>query len=106
SLGGNRGVPVARVVRLSPRFLSRLQALGVVRGSSASMAVGRVVQALGRADVLPGPGDYEAAIPPTSRAWVRRVPGENLWLFYRATEEAVSFHHPHAPGAARLSPAS
>jgi hypothetical protein len=31
---------------------------------------------------LPGPLDYEVAIPPTRFAWVRRVTGCNLWVFF------------------------
>jgi hypothetical protein len=41
------------------------------------------------ADVLPGPLDYEVAIPPTQRAWVRRVPNSNLWVFYRFDDANV-----------------
>ena len=40
------------------------------------------VNALGDADVLPGPGDYETRFAP-GRAHVRRVPGQNIWLLYR-----------------------
>ena len=38
---------------------------------------------------LPEPQDSEAAIPPTARAYVRRVAGENLWLWFRATDAEV-----------------
>ena len=38
---------------------------------------------------LPGVTDFEAAIPPTGRAWVRRVRGENVWLWYRASDDEL-----------------
>ncbi len=41
-------------------------------------------------EALPGPGDTVALIPPTARAFVRRVPRENLWVWYRATEAQVA----------------
>jgi hypothetical protein len=36
------------------------------------------------ADELPGADDFEALLPfRAGVAWVRRVPGEHLWLLYR-----------------------
>jgi hypothetical protein len=32
---------------------------------------------------LPGPLDFEAFISSDRRAWVRRLSGCNLWVFYR-----------------------
>jgi hypothetical protein len=46
-------------------------------------------RALASAEVLPGPLDYETLIPPVARAWVRRVGGYNLWLYYRVREDVV-----------------
>jgi hypothetical protein len=40
-------------------------------------------------DALPGPLDYRVAIPPTRLAWVRRVPGCNLWVFYTFDDAEV-----------------
>ena len=37
---------------------------------------------------IPQP-DYETLIPPVHTAWCRRVPGQNLWLFYRVREDVV-----------------
>jgi hypothetical protein len=54
-----------------------------VSGSERSRAVGSVVRALSNAASLPGHGDTLALIPPTADAFVRRVPGRNLWLWYR-----------------------
>jgi hypothetical protein len=53
-------------------------------------ALSATVRTLAEADALPSPLDAEAAIPPTSRAWVRRVPGCNLWVFYRATDDMLT----------------
>lgn len=53
------------------------------------MAIRATVHALTTAELLPGPLDYETLIPPVQRAWVRRVPGHNLWLFYRVREDVV-----------------
>jgi hypothetical protein len=47
------------------------------------------VRALASSAALPGPLDYEVAIPPVQWAWCRRVAGCNLWLFYRAKEDVV-----------------
>ena len=69
-----------RIPRLTARFLKRRQALGATVGPAA-FAVSATVGALTR-EPLPGPGDYEALIPPVVRAWCRRVTGFNLWLLY------------------------
>lgn len=47
------------------------------------MAVARTVRALAATEALPGPADFEAVRRPSGRAWVRRVGGRNLWLWYR-----------------------
>ncbi|MBI3202642.1 MAG: hypothetical protein HYZ29_13975 [Myxococcales bacterium] len=77
---------MARVIDLTPRFLARLDALGVQRGSGASKAIGATIAALANEPSLPGPGDALAATPPAGTAWVRRVPGHNLWLWFTASE--------------------
>ena len=46
-------------------------------------------RALASAEILPGPLDYEVLIPPVRRAWVRRIPGHNLWLYYSLREDVV-----------------
>jgi hypothetical protein len=74
---------VPRVAVLTPRYLSRAHALGLASGSPRSRAVGAVVRALAEADDLPGPGDTRALVPPTGEAFVRRVSGRNLWVWYR-----------------------
>lgn len=78
-----------RLVTLTPPFLRRARALGVVRGSALSREVGAVVSDLASAARLPEAADVHALIPPTREAWVRRVPGRNLWLWWRADETAL-----------------
>lgn len=80
---------MARRVRLTPRFLERLRACGVNRGSEASAAVGGTLAALAEAVALPGILDVEAAIPPTTQALVRRVHGRNLWVWYRVEPDEI-----------------
>lgn len=79
---------MARVARLTPRFMQRLR-VSVPRGSDAAAAVGATIAALTEAAELPGVLDVRAAIPPTSSAYVRRVAGRNLWLWYRVDDEGV-----------------
>ena len=76
---------MARLVRLTPLFLARRKALGIRSASPESAAVGATIASLAEAAHLPGALDTLAAIPPTSRAFVRRVSGRNLWIYYRAT---------------------
>jgi len=54
-----------------------------------ALAVGRTVRALADAEVLPAEIDVEATRKPIGRAWVRRVSGQNLWLWFRVTDEEV-----------------
>ena len=80
---------MARGIRLTPRFLERLRATGVPSGSEASAAVGATLSTLADAAALPGLSDLEAAVPPTGRAFVRRVQGRNLWLWYRVESDEI-----------------
>lgn len=81
---------MARVAKPTPRFLKRLQALGIPSGSALSRAIAHEIGALAGADALPGPLDFETTIPPTHSAWVRRLTGENIWLLYAWDDEHVS----------------
>lgn len=72
-----------RPIRLTPRFLSRRAVSGFKTGSPVAQALGATIAALSEAATLPGLGDVEAMIPPTASAFVRRVPGHNLWVWYR-----------------------
>jgi hypothetical protein len=72
---------MARSLTLTPGFRAGFRRIGVTSGTPLGRALGTTLAALSTAD-LPGPLDFEALIPPTRRAWVRRVPGRNLWVFY------------------------
>jgi hypothetical protein len=52
-----------------------------------------MIGALAEAEALPGPGDTLALLPPTGEAFVRRVPGRNLWIWYRAERDALYLAH-------------
>lgn len=58
-------------------------------GSPGYHAVSATTRALQRAENLPGAGDYETAFAP-ARAYVRRVPGQNIWLLYRFDDQHVT----------------
>jgi hypothetical protein len=53
------------------------------------LAVARTVNALSAADQLPGTSDFEAIEKPVGRAWVRRVAGRNIWLWFRFNDAEV-----------------
>lgn len=61
----------------------------MVAGSPAAKQLARTQKVLAGAATLPGPIDFEASIPPTRWAWVRRVTGQNLWLYYTFDDDTV-----------------
>lgn len=63
-------------------------AMGVQPRSASSRAVFATIGALGDAESLPGPGDFETRFAP-GRAHVRRVPGHNVWILYRFDTDHV-----------------
>jgi hypothetical protein len=79
---------VARRARVTTWYARQFGRL-IQFGSERSLAVARTVGALTRADVLPSPSDFEAREKPVGRAWVRRVGGRNIWLWYRFSEAEV-----------------
>ena len=79
-----------RVPKLTRRYLRCAERLAVVPGSARGRAVGLTIAALGADPVLPAPGDTRALIPPTGEAFVRRVPGRNLWVWYTVSDDTVS----------------
>ena len=81
---------MTRVLRLTPRYLRDADRLEVVADSGRGRAVARVIAALLAEGVLPSAGDVLALIPPTSEAVVRRVPGRNLWLWYRHRVDEIA----------------
>src|SRR5262245_62062126 len=89
SLGGGRGRRlVARGTRITTWYARQFGRLSG-SGSERSLAIARTVNALTSRDDLPGPGDFEAIEKPVGRAWVRRVSGRNIWLWYRFTNTEV-----------------
>lgn len=58
-------------------------------GSERSLAVARTVRALEAAEELPSLSDFEATLKPVGRAWVRRVGGRNIWLWFRFNQDEV-----------------
>ncbi|MEO0321507.1 MAG: hypothetical protein AAF447_00985 [Myxococcota bacterium] len=79
---------MGRRLRLTTWYARRARDT-VQPGTPTGIALGRVVRNLLRTEVLPGSQDFEARRRPTGRAWVRRVPGHNLWLWYRFDETEV-----------------
>ncbi len=77
-----------RFPRLTARFTRARAALRVEAGSPDGRAVAGAIAALAASD-LPGFGDVSAAIPPTDVAFVRRVQGRNLWIWYRFTDAEI-----------------
>ncbi len=61
----------------------------VAGGSERATAIARTVRALVDADVLPGVSDFESGERPVGRAWVRRVAGRNLWVWFRFSDAEV-----------------
>jgi hypothetical protein len=70
---------VARVPVLTPRSSSRFP--GSAPGSAAYGAIVGAVRELA-ANPLPGVQDTASIIPPVAMAYVRRVAGANLWLWF------------------------
>ncbi|HEY3234536.1 MAG TPA: hypothetical protein VGJ84_07455 [Polyangiaceae bacterium] len=76
-----------RIPRLTARFLSRRQALGIASGSAASAVTATIAELI--RSPLPGPEDFETLMPPVVQVWCRRVPGFNFWLFYNFSDAEV-----------------
>ncbi len=79
---------LVRLVRLTSGFLAQRGACGAVSGTPAGRALAAALVALGGAEDLPAPGDATTLLKPNERGvsalvHVRRVPGHNLWLWYR-----------------------
>lgn len=65
-----------------------MRTLGVASGTPRSLAVFGAIRTLTDADELPGHVDVRAKLAP-GFAHVRRVPGQNLWIWYRFDDEHV-----------------
>ncbi len=77
-----------RVSRLSTTFRRSVIELGLQPGSPGFRVVFATAAALADADQLPGAGDDETKFG-SSRAFVRRVGGRNVWILYRFDDDHV-----------------
>ena len=75
-----------RQLRLTERYLRATARLRLEPGTVRGAALARTIRALLQAEEIPSAVDTRAAIPPTSEALVRRVAGQNVWIWYRATD--------------------
>ncbi len=80
---------MARTPRLSPRFLARRTAIGIIKHSPESRAIAATIVALCTSETLPGHGDAMTILEPADArgvvtlVHVRQVRGLNLWIWYR-----------------------
>lgn len=79
---------MARRTRVTTWYARQVGRL-ISPGTERAQAVARSVRALAAAEELPGASDFEAMLRPVGRAWVRRVKGRNLWLWYRFDDAEV-----------------
>jgi hypothetical protein len=80
---------VARRTRVTTWYARQFGRL-IEFGSERSLAVARTVHTLTETEHLPGPSDFAAIAKPVGRAWVRRVGGLNIWLWYRFDDAEVT----------------
>jgi len=70
---------------VAQRLASRLTAGQPVQRQALGRTLRRLVE-----QPLPGPQDMETLLPPgSSRCWVRRVEGGNLWVLFEFDETRV-----------------
>ncbi len=79
---------MGRALRLTTGFRRTFDRLALTWSEPTRRALLGTLNALSEA-TLPAEGDYEAVIPPTRRAWIRRVPRANLWVFYAFNDAEV-----------------
>jgi hypothetical protein len=79
---------VARRARVTTWYARQAGRL-INPGTERALAVAGTVRTLVAAEELPGASDFEATLRPVGRAWVRRVKGRNLWLWYRFDDAEV-----------------
>jgi hypothetical protein len=60
-----------------------------VPGSPEAKRLAATIRAICAEAVLPSPGDQDVPIPPTAKAYVRRVPGMNLWLYFDVVAQGI-----------------
>jgi hypothetical protein len=81
---------VARLVRLTRGYFRNAQRL--THSPETRRKVIAEADVLAAAPSLPGPDDMPGLIPPGLAAFVRRVPGLALWLWYTATADTLMVH--------------
>jgi hypothetical protein len=80
---------MVRLVKLTSGFLAHRAACRVIRPSRATEALGRAIASLSHAETLPEQGDATTLLDPdhahgvAALVYVRRVRGQNLWIWYR-----------------------
>jgi hypothetical protein len=83
-------MPVAdRLLILTPGFARARNRLGIVGGSIRGKALSGCVVAIVASSELPAPADVEAEFRPGT-AYVRRVVGFNLWVWFRCSADRVT----------------
>ncbi len=78
-----------RIARLTAGFQRSRRRLAIATGTSRAQAISAVVRALASAEALPEHTDLEVSFHP-GRAFVRRVPKHNLWVWFRIDAEHVT----------------
>jgi hypothetical protein len=79
---------VGRALGLTEGYRRSFIRLSLTWTPAARRALLMTLHALS-SDPLPGALDYPTLVPPTLRTWVRRVPGQNLWVHYTFTDVEV-----------------
>jgi hypothetical protein len=77
-----------RLLRLTDRFFfqrSLLVAPRTLPAAALAATLGRLLDG-----ALPGPMDFRTAVPDVDTAWVRRVPGASLWVYYSFTDDELT----------------
>jgi len=49
------------------------------------------MSAVADAAEIPTVEDSSVLLPPTRKAWSRRVPGANIWIYFTADSKSVTF---------------
>jgi len=86
-----------RLLRLLPSY-SRDYAGLRLGGTTAARTLALTIDALVKADALPGPGDWTTLLQPrdpnaiATLANVRRARGCNLWIWYVASDAVLTLH--------------
>lgn len=76
----------SRLLRIKRSYLLAChRRLQIAPGSPRAKRLAATVAALLADASLPGPQDVPTIIPPGLAVYVRRVPGDNLWVWFKLT---------------------